>query len=225
RDVLDLLASEVRSRGYPLLETFLSRSPKVEALATNLRGRPLSILHDAPDTLVHEQMGVLAENLLAAFESQGAQSEAEILEALRGGPPGGAGAHIGAPDRVPELVALLKPLTTPAGVALGQAALHLTRFPLRIGRLEPGVENDLAITDFPPYQLSRNHAQIVRIMGQIGVIDLGSQHGTWVDERRLGGSTGDPGPAFFTGTGGILILGMKKSPYSFEVVLGSAVGR
>ena len=65
RDVLALLLSEIRRRGWPVLDTFLSRSPKIEGLATNPTGRPLSILHAAPQTLVDRQMAQLAHDLLA----------------------------------------------------------------------------------------------------------------------------------------------------------------
>jgi cellulose biosynthesis protein BcsQ len=64
-DVLNLLLMEIRQRGLPLLDTFLSRSPKVESLYTNPEGRALSILHGAPGTPVHRQMQRLAEDVLA----------------------------------------------------------------------------------------------------------------------------------------------------------------
>jgi cellulose biosynthesis protein BcsQ len=62
-DVLGLLVQEVRRLGLPLLETFLSRSPKVESLYTNPDGRALSILHGAQGTPVHQQMHRLAEDV------------------------------------------------------------------------------------------------------------------------------------------------------------------
>ncbi len=66
-DVLALLLSEIRGRGYPCFETFLSRSPKIESLYTNAAHRPLSILHGAPGSLIHRQMTHLAKDVLQAL--------------------------------------------------------------------------------------------------------------------------------------------------------------
>jgi Flp pilus assembly CpaE family ATPase len=74
-DVLGLLISRIRELGYPLFETFLSRSHTIEALYTNPEGRAHSILHGAKTSLVHRQMRHLAEDALRA------------LEALRARPP------------------------------------------------------------------------------------------------------------------------------------------
>jgi cellulose biosynthesis protein BcsQ len=63
-DILALLLSEIRRRGWPVLESFVSRSPKVESLYTNPEGRARSILHGARDTLVHRQMSQLAQDVL-----------------------------------------------------------------------------------------------------------------------------------------------------------------
>jgi cellulose biosynthesis protein BcsQ len=69
RDVLGHLVFEIRRLGYPLFETFLSRSPKVEALYTNPEGRAISILHGAEGSLIHRQMHHLAGDVLAALET------------------------------------------------------------------------------------------------------------------------------------------------------------
>ncbi len=63
-DVLSLLISEIRRRGYPLFESVLSRSPKIESLATNPTGRTLSICNHATGSLMHLQMRHLAEEVL-----------------------------------------------------------------------------------------------------------------------------------------------------------------
>ncbi len=65
QDVLGLLISEIRSLGYPLFESFLSRSAKVESLLTNPERRAFSILHGAPNSLVGLQMRHLAEDVMA----------------------------------------------------------------------------------------------------------------------------------------------------------------
>ena len=66
-DILEFLVSEVRSRGYPLFETFLSRSAKVESLHTNPEARVHSILHGAPNSVAHRQMVHLADEALAVL--------------------------------------------------------------------------------------------------------------------------------------------------------------
>ena len=63
-DVMGHLISEIRRRGYPLFESFISRSPKVEALYTNPEGRAFTILHTANRSLVHRQMHALASEVL-----------------------------------------------------------------------------------------------------------------------------------------------------------------
>lgn len=63
-DVLSHLLSEVRREGYPLFESFLSRSPKVESLTTNPDRRALSILQGARQSVAHRQMQQLAEEVL-----------------------------------------------------------------------------------------------------------------------------------------------------------------
>jgi chromosome partitioning protein len=64
RDVMSLLLSEIRSLGYPLFETFLSSSPKVESLHTNPAHLVQSILHGAPTSIVHRQMRLVADEVL-----------------------------------------------------------------------------------------------------------------------------------------------------------------
>jgi chromosome partitioning protein len=66
-DILTFLVSEVRSTGYPLFESFLSRSAKVESLLTNPERRAFSILHGAPNSLVSRQMRHLAEDVMATL--------------------------------------------------------------------------------------------------------------------------------------------------------------
>jgi cellulose biosynthesis protein BcsQ len=76
RDVLALLVSEIRRRGHPLLETFLSASPKVEALATNPERRLESVAHGAAGSIVHGQLRALADEVLVALgEAPGAAQE------------------------------------------------------------------------------------------------------------------------------------------------------
>jgi cellulose biosynthesis protein BcsQ len=81
-DVLAHLVGEIRKLGYPLFETFLSRSPKVESLYTNPQGRAYSILQAAHQTVVHRQLHQLAQEVLTAVAQnrRGASSDARQAE-------------------------------------------------------------------------------------------------------------------------------------------------
>jgi cellulose biosynthesis protein BcsQ len=61
-DLAERLWGEIRSRRWPRYETWISRSPRVEALNSE-EGRPLSILHHAQGTLVHREMRELAREV------------------------------------------------------------------------------------------------------------------------------------------------------------------
>jgi chromosome partitioning protein len=70
KDLLALLLGELRRRGLLHFPTFLSRSPLVEALATAPGGPPRTVLHAAPRSLVHRQMGALAQEVMDALDEQ-----------------------------------------------------------------------------------------------------------------------------------------------------------
>jgi cellulose biosynthesis protein BcsQ len=201
RDILALLVSEIRELDLPLFDTFVSRSPKVEALTTNPQGRALSILHGARGSLVHKQMRHLAYDVLAALALDELASPAASA---------------------PRTAMLLEALTARAALALPEQPLRLERFPVRIGRLAPGIENDIGIPDQRPWHVSKHHVELVERDGRVGVVDLGSRMGTLVDGHPLGGRSGDLGPRFFEGDSGRLVLGNASSPFAFEVrILGS----
>jgi len=137
-DVLALLLAEIRSAGLPLFETFVSRSPRIEALQTNLGGRPLPVCEQAPQSLVHEQLTHLTEELLRELESvgaakaSGAGSRTARIE-RRGAPRSPAGASLLAfteRDDVPRALALRDVSITglgtvgPLATAVGER-LHL----------------------------------------------------------------------------------------------------
>lgn len=66
-DILALLVSEIRRRGRPLFEAFLSTSPKVEALATNPEASLRSVAQGAPGSIVHRQLCALTAEVLTAL--------------------------------------------------------------------------------------------------------------------------------------------------------------
>lgn len=73
------LVEETQRRGWPYYKTYLSRSPRVEALNSGT-GRPLSILHHAQGTAAHTQMRQLALEVLHDLDLS------ERLPALEDGP-------------------------------------------------------------------------------------------------------------------------------------------
>jgi cellulose biosynthesis protein BcsQ len=62
RDLEQRLSAAVETRGWPRLQTVLSRSPRVEAL-NSATGTPRSILHHARGTAIHREMRELAEEV------------------------------------------------------------------------------------------------------------------------------------------------------------------
>ncbi len=67
-DILELLVSEIRKRGYPMFDTFLSRSAKIEALQTNPEACVHSIMHGAQNSITHRQMTLLSDELLGVLD-------------------------------------------------------------------------------------------------------------------------------------------------------------
>jgi cellulose biosynthesis protein BcsQ len=211
-DVLGLLVASARRLDLPLFQSFIARSPRVQALATNPEGRTFSILNEENRTTVHHQMGELAEELLDALESLSRTKPDELS----------ADASSTSPETCEEPLVWLRPRTPEAALAVrqnGQEAVCIRHFPFFIGRDDPGVLNDLAIPDLRPWQVSRRHAHVIRRDGRIGVMDLGSALGTWVDGHQIGGPTADPGPVFFGPRDGVLILGKRQSPFAFDVAV------
>jgi cellulose biosynthesis protein BcsQ len=82
-----LLRDEIRRRGYPALETFVSASPKVESLTSNPERAARSILHAAASSLVHRQMQSLAEEVLRLLPRGGPATSARAAEPPPAEPP------------------------------------------------------------------------------------------------------------------------------------------
>lgn len=78
-DILGLLLQEIRKLGYPLLESFISGSPKVESLSTNPQGRVNSVLQGAAGSIVHRQLHHVASEVLALLDEVG--TSGAMLEA------------------------------------------------------------------------------------------------------------------------------------------------
>jgi len=112
-------------------------------------------------------------------------------------------------------------LTPRAVESLTESPSTFVALPIKVGRKtnDPLVHNHLEIADRDPLQISRHHVSIVQEGDKVGVLDRGSHLGASVDDERIGGKCDSPGPVFFKGDGGILVLGTEKSPYRFKVTI------
>ena len=70
-DVLALLIAAIRQQGYPLLESFISHSPKVASLETNPTGSLLPVLIGAPRSVIHRQLYHAAHDVLKLLDQFG----------------------------------------------------------------------------------------------------------------------------------------------------------
>jgi CRP-like cAMP-binding protein len=156
--------------------------------------------------------------LLKALFERLREANATILQ-LRFG--GAEPAESSAPARRPVL--LIEGLTPEAERALPETPFRVEEFPFRVGRNShnPLVHNDLEIEDKTPWQVSRHHLAFVLDHGRVAVVDRGSTLGSGIDDRRLGGPKGEPGPIFLEGES-LITLGREKSPYRFQVIVQDA---
>ena len=70
-DVLAHLISEIRRRDHPLLESFISHSPKIASLEIGPDERILPVLAGAPNSLVHRQLHLVAHDVLKLLDQAG----------------------------------------------------------------------------------------------------------------------------------------------------------
>ena len=117
------------------------------------------------------------------------------------------------------LAVSMEGLTPVALDSLPENPFHIKEFPFLIGRKsrDPLSYNDLKIPDSVPLQISRHHMEFIRDGDRIGVSDRGSYLGSIVDGQVLGSDEGSPGPIFFKGSEGTLILGNHKSPFRYKI--------
>lgn len=146
---------------------------------------------------------------------------AQLENAEAGAQAGANGAGIRSvpgPAAKPALYSI-EGLTPQAMEAIPDNPFTFTSFPLKIGRKtnDPLVNNHLEIQDQDPLQISRHHVSIVKENGKLGVMDRGSKLGAVVDDVHIGGKKHPPGPAFFKGEEGVLILGTENSPYRYKI--------
>src|SRR5258705_2844812 len=154
------------------------------------------------------------------------EADARILELQKADPQQAL-----VPEILPAVPAWEQPnvtlegITPRAAAALPVTPFPITQFPFRIGRQSPDplVYNDLMLPDSVPLQISRHHLAFITQEGHVMVVDPGSNLGSWVDGRQVGGPSGLSGPVFFTGPEGLLVLGTRDSPFRYRVSLGAKV--
>lgn len=119
-----------------------------------------------------------------------------------------------------EAAVYLEGLTPEAAQALPASPLRIEKFPFRIGRetQDPLTYNDLSIPDIKPGQISRHHVALIEHKGRIAVADRGSRLGSWLDDQKVGGSTGEP-LLWSSGSEATLVLGDKDSPFRYRVIV------
>jgi chromosome partitioning protein len=91
RDLYDRLVAAADERGFRRFETYLSRSPRVEAL-NSASANPGSILHHARGTQVHAQLRALADELVEAL---GGERSAALRAPASGAPQATGGTPFG----------------------------------------------------------------------------------------------------------------------------------
>jgi cellulose biosynthesis protein BcsQ len=194
RDILALLLSEIRRRGYPVFESFISRSQKVESLYTNPEGRAHSILHGAEGSLVQRQMHHLADEVLEALKPTAAPAaETALPAAARPQAPAASSQACGQQP----VVAFLRGLTHEAHRAMPEGGVEIRHFPFRFGQ----------------------HLELIERDGRIGIVDRGSRLGALVDGMPLGGARGFAGPIFPATARSVIVLGNQRSAVAFELRL------
>jgi len=122
---------------------------------------------------------------------------------------------------------VLEGLTQPAQAALPSHPYVIPRLPCRIGRAgtPDAALNDLLLQDFEPYQVSAHHLLIFQDrrggdgQGRVGIFDRGSERGSWLDDRRLGGLMGEESATLLDAGSAVLVLGDQDSMFRFRLVV------
>ena len=132
----------------------------------------------------------------------------------------------GAADKANAVVVELSGLTRTLTRQLPRNGVTITERPFHVGRRtdETGeaeaAGTELTLTDHEPFNLSRDHFVIEDTPDGIVVRDRGSRLGTYVNGRRIGGSTAASAAMLVAGENEI-IAGSRKSPIRFRAVVRS----
>ncbi|MCB1735521.1 MAG: cyclic nucleotide-binding domain-containing protein [Gammaproteobacteria bacterium] len=182
------------------------------------RKRFRTLLRDDTD-LAMDLLKVLFERLREAQSSSREWEFGSVPESRVPEPPATTDSEETSDAPLPAgLTVLLTGLSVDAREVLPEGGLRITFFPYRIGRRsrDPLVENDYAIDDYQPYQVSRSHLVFIQDGDRIAVMDRGSYLGLEINGQRLGGEDGDEG-AVYLDEDNRLWLGGEESSYEFRV--------
>lgn len=131
--------------------------------------------------------------------------------------PGAAGQEAG-------WAVVIHPLTRKAAETLPDEGLRVTRFPFRVGRASEAGEpealglNDLWLLDAVPYNVSRNHCELLADRDGVLVRDRGSHLGCVVNDAPIGGRAATRSAWLELGDN-VLVVGPRMSPYQFRVTV------
>lgn len=145
------------------------------------------------------------------------EANAQIAAMESGAKPTARLANLKDPERKAEVFSI-EAMTPEAAAAMPANPFVIKAFPFKIGRKssDPFLYNHFELEDRDPARISRHHVSLVLEGGRIGVLDLGSELGAQADETRIGGKL-PPGPVYFRGKEGLLVLGDESSPYRFRI--------
>jgi CRP-like cAMP-binding protein len=218
----------------------LPRSATVTAVEETLvrevhRDKLYEMLKSNPETMskllkgIFERLRIANTTIARLKEDLRAAQEAKSPVKLPGAPAGSGPARpaseplpfVNRPAPGGAKAYRIEGLTPRAIEAIPDNPFTFTALPFKIGRKsnDPMVNNHLEIADRDPLQISRHHVSIVQEGGRVGVVDRGSQLGALVDDQRIGGKKHGPGPAFFKGDEGVLVLGTDTSPYRYKLTI------
>jgi len=203
------------------------------AIASLTAARPCRLLVLEREACLQalERDPAFALQWLAAVSQRQRQAETRIaqLPDRRRSPsaPPAAAARLAPPAASAAVQVVLEGLTQPAQAALPSHPYVIPQLPCRIGRAgtADAALNDLLLQDFEPYQVSAHHLLIFQDrrggdgQGRIGIFDRGSERGSWLDDRRLGGLMGEESATLLDAGSAVLVLGDQDSMFRFRLVV------
>ena len=122
-------------------------------------------------------------------------------------------------DNYTDIEVTLEGLTEKAKNALPENPYRINQFPFVVGRVtkDPFAHQNLALSDSPPFQISRHHFSVIKGENKAGIIDLGSTCGTKVGDNRIGGKEKTPGPVYIESYDETLTAGENNSEFVYKI--------
>jgi len=187
-------------------------------------------LTSSPETMIKLLKGIFERLRIANTTIARLKEEIKAADAAKAALTASAPVHYHRADPKPEPALAesgsvksvrIEGLTPRAVESLQDNPSVFAALPIKVGRRtnDPMVQNHLEIADRDPLQISRHHVSIIQEGARVGVLDRGSHLGASLDDERIGGKMASPGPVFFKGDEGVLVLGTDKSPYRFKVTI------